>query len=330
MMDGFKGVIGHKEIIEYIKNAIKEDKVSHAYIFNGRKGSGKKTLAKLFAMTLECEEHGEEPCGKCASCLQIKGENHPDVIKVTHEKPNTITVDDIRVQINNTVGIKPYKGPYKIYIMDEANLMSEQAQNALLKTLEEPPAYAIFFLLTENVNTLLDTIKSRCVMLKFRNLQDALIKNYLIETMAVPEYKADICAAFAQGNLGQAIMLVNSEHFNEIKEEVTQLLRNIQEMEMGEVIEAIKRSTTYKLEISDYLDLIMVWYRDILLYKATKEIDKIIFKEETDAIKNQATYYSYEKIEDILEALETAKERLKANVNFELVMELLFLTIKEK
>lgn len=329
-MDGFKGVVGHNDIIEYIKNAIKEDKVSHAYILNGRKGSGKKTMSKLFAMTLECEKADVEPCGECASCIQAKGDNHPDIIKVIHEKPNTITVDDIREQINNTIGIKPYKGPYKIYIIDEADLMTVQAQNALLKTLEEPPAYAVFFLLTENVNVLLDTIKSRCVMLKFRNLQDALIKNYLMETMEVPDYKADICAAFAQGNLGQAIMLVNSEHFGEIKDEAIHLLRNIQNMEMGELIDAIKRITSYKLEISDYLDLIMIWYRDILLYKATKDVDKIIFKEETDVIKEQATYYSYEKIEDILKALEAAKERLKANVNFELVMELLFLTIKEK
>lgn len=328
-MGSFKDVVGHKDIISYIHNAIESDKLSHAYIMNGRRGSGKKTLAKLFAMTLQCERSNADPCGICKSCIQAESGNHPDIIKVTHEKPNTISVDDIREQVGNTVMIKPYKGPYKIYIIDQADLMTVQAQNAMLKTLEEPPAYAMFFLLTENAGVLLDTIKSRCVMLKFRNLQDALVKNYLMETMGVPDYKAEVCAAFAQGNLGQAIMLAGSEHFNEIKDEAIHLLRHINTMEMNEIIDAVKRITAYKLEISDYLDIIMIWYRDVLLYKATNDIDKVIFKDEISAIKEQARVSSYEGVEAILKALDNAKDRLKANVNFELVMELLFLTMKE-
>ena len=328
-MESFKDVVGHKDIIDYIHNAISENKVSHAYIMNGRRGSGKKTLAKLFAMTLTCEKSDQDPCGKCPSCVQASSENHPDIIRVRHEKPNTITVEDIREQVNHTIQIKPYRSTYKIYIIDEADLMTAQAQNALLKTLEEPPSYAVFFLLTENANVLLDTIKSRCVMLKFRNLQDTLIKNYLQDTLEIPDYKAEICAAFAQGNLGQAIMLANSEHFNEIKTEAIHLLKHIEDMEIDELMEAIKRIAAFKLEISDYLDIIMIWYRDILLYKATKEMNKVIFKDEIGTIKERATKISYEKIESILQALDTAKDRLKANVNFELVMELLFLTIKE-
>ena len=100
-MSGFKDVVGHTEIIEYMKNAVKQDKVSHAYILNGPKGSGKKLLAKLFAQELQCENNGDEPCNKCHSCRQAMSGNHPDIIRVTHEKPNSISVDEIRVQIKD-------------------------------------------------------------------------------------------------------------------------------------------------------------------------------------------------------------------------------------
>lgn len=328
-MGSFKNVVGHKDIIKYIQNAVTEDKVSHAYILNGERGSGKKMLANLFAATLLCERKGPDPCNECHSCRQAESGNHPDIIKVTHEKPNSISVDDIREQVNNTIMIKPYQGPYKVYIIPQADMMTTQAQNALLKTIEEPPEYAVIMLLTENADTLLPTINSRCVMLKLRNIKDTLIKKYLMETMQVPDYKADMCTAFAQGNMGRAIMLANSEHFNEIRDEAVQLLKYINEMELSEIVQAVSRITAYKLEINDYLDIIMIWYRDVLLYKATKDMDKVVFKDQIKYIKERAKRSSYEGIELIIESLEKAKARLKANVNFDLVMELLFLTIKE-
>ena len=328
-MGTFKDVVGHKDIINYIRNAVREDKVSHAYILNGERGAGKKMLANLFAATLLCEKGGPDPCNECHSCRQAESGNHPDIIKVTHEKPNSISVDDIREQVNNTIMIKPYQGPYKVYIIPQADMMTTQAQNALLKTIEEPPEYAVIMLLTENADTLLPTINSRCVMLKLRNIKDTLIKKYLMETMQVPDYKADMCTAFAQGNMGRAIMLANSEHFNEIRDEAVQLLKYINEMELSEIVQAVSRITAYKLEINDYLDIIMIWYRDVLLYKATKDMDKVVFKDQLQSIKEQAKRSSYEGIELIIESLEKAKARLKANVNFDLVMELLFLTIKE-
>ena len=328
-MGSFKDVVGHKDILKYISSAVENNRVSHAYILNGERGSGKKMLANLFAMTLLCETGDNEPCGKCHSCKQAESGNHPDIIRVTHEKSNSISVDDIRTQVNNTVDIKPYQGPYKVYIIPQADMMTPQAQNAILKTIEEPPSYAVFLLLTENAETLLPTINSRCVMLKLRNIKDTLIKKYLMENLEIPDYKADMCTAFAQGNMGRAIMLANSDHFNEIREEAVQLLKHISEMELNEIVAAVKNISVYKLEITDYLDIIMIWYRDVLLYKATKEIDKVVFKDQLQSIKEQARKSSYEGIELILESLEKAKARLKANVNFDLVMELLFLTIKE-
>ena len=328
-MSGMKNIVGHTDIIEYMKTAVSQNKVSHAYILNGERGSGKKMLAKLFAQSLQCEAGGEEPCNECHACKQAMSGNHPDIIRVVHEKPNSISVDDIRRQVNDDIQVKPYSGKYKIYIIPEADLMTVQAQNAILKTIEEPPAYAVIFLLAENAESLLPTIRSRCVMLKLRNVKDALVKKYLMEHMQIPDYKADVCTAFAQGNIGRATMLAESEHFNEIKDEALMLLKNIDTMELDETIEAVKRIYAYKLEVVDYFDFMMIWYRDVLIYKATKNIDRMIFSDQLDYIKERAKKSSYEGIETILKALESAKARLKANVNFELVMELLLLTIKE-
>lgn len=328
-MNGFKDVVGHRDIIGYIQDAVQQNKVSHAYILNGQRGSGKKMLAKLFAMTLQCESGKPEPCGECRSCLQANSGNQPDIITVKHEKPASISVDDVRTQVNGDIMIKPYSSPYKIYIIPEADLMTAQAQNAILKTIEEPPEYAVIFLLTENADSLLPTIRSRCVMLKLRNIKDKLVKKYLMEQMQIPDYQADLCAAFAQGNIGRAIMLAKSEHFNEIKEEAIQLLKYIDEMELHEIVSAIKEINKYKLEVADYLDIMTIWYRDVLLYKATKDVGGLVFGDQLKFIKEKAAKSSYEGLETILESIEKAKVRIKANVNFDLLMELMLLTIKE-
>ena len=165
-MKGFDGVVGHQEIISHLQNAIRLGKVSHAYIFGGEHGAGKKLLASLFAMTLQCQEQGVEPCMKCPSCRKALNKNHPDIIYVVHEKPNSIGIDEIRGQLINDVGIRPYESPYKIYIVNDADKLTLQAQNALLKTIEEPPAYAVILLLADNPDALLPTITSRCVLLK--------------------------------------------------------------------------------------------------------------------------------------------------------------------
>ena len=328
-MTGFSDVLGHEQTILHMKHAIEMDKVSHAYIISGEKGSGKKLLADLFARTLQCERKGTEPCMECQSCKQALSLNQPDIIRVIHEKPNTISVEDIRTQINGDIMIRPYSSPYKIYIVDEAEKLSVQAQNALLKTIEEPPAYAVILLLTTNSDSFLPTILSRCIILNLKSVPDDDIRSFLIEKYQIPDYKADICTAFAQGNVGKAIQLASSEDFNEIKNSALQLLNHVKDMELFELMDSVREISNYKLEINDYFDIMMIWYRDVLLYKATSDVNSLIFKDEVYDIKRQASKSSYEGIEFIIKALDKAKRRLNANVNFELVMELLLTTIKE-
>ncbi len=225
--------------------------------------------------------------------------------------------------------IKPYASPYKIYIIDEAEKMNVQAQNALLKTIEEPPAYVVILLLTTNADAFLPTISSRCITLNLKVVPDEEIKKYLMEVYQIPDYQADVCTAFAQGNVGKAIKLASSESFNDIKNAALQLIRRLKDIDLYEMMEAVKQINEYKLEINDYFDIMMIWYRDVLLYKATADVNHLIFKDEIYDIKKSASKSSYEGIEHILEALEKAKTRLNANVNFDLVIELLLLTIKE-
>ena len=339
-MAGFHDILGHEQIIAHLQNAIEEDKVSHAYIFNGPEASGKMMLAEAFAQTLECEKLEDvvknaaqpsdvEPCMECHSCKQAMTKNQPDIIYVRHEKPNTISVDDIRTQVNNDIVIKPYSSRYKIYIIDEAEKMNEQAQNALLKTVEEPPAYAILILLTTNAAAFLQTILSRCVTLNIKAVPDEKIRGYLMRKYQIPDYQADVCVAFAQGNVGKAIQLASSEEFGELKASVLQLMKRLEDIDLYEMTGAVKQIAEYKLSVNDYFDLMMIWFRDVLYLKATNDVDGLIFKDEVYDIKKQAAKRSYQGIETILEALEKAKIRLNANVNFDLVIELLLLTIKE-
>ena len=328
-MAKFTDIIGQEQIKEHLQNALSAKKISHAYIINGEKSSGKEFIAKVFAMALQCEKEGLEPCQECHACKQALSGNQPDIIRVSHEKPNTISVDDIRSQINNDVAIKPYSSPYKIYIVNEAEKMTQQAQNALLKTLEEPPEYAVILLLTANVNALLPTILSRCVVLNMKPVADSQVRAFLMETLQVPDYKADVCVAFARGNIGKAKALASSEDFENIKNEALSLLKYIQDMELYEIVAAVKKISEYKIEINDYFDIMAIWYRDVLLFKATRDANHLVFREELGALRKCAQRSSYEGIETIVNALDTAKRRLDANVNFDLTMELLFLTIQE-
>lgn len=328
-MAGFRDIIGHEQIIEHFQNAIGMDKVSHSYILNGQRLSGKKMLAEAFAMALQCEKQGTEGCMECRSCKQAVSHNHPDIIYLVHEKPNTISVDDIRRQINQDVAVKPYASPYKIYIVDEAEKMNLQAQNALLKTIEEPPAYVVILLLTTNADIFLPTILSRCIRLNLKPAANEKIRSYLMKNLQIPDYQADISTAFAQGNVGKAIQLASSEHFNELKESAIQLMKRLKDIDVYEMGEAVKQISEYKMSVNDYFDIMLVWYRDVLMYKATMDINGLIFKEQVYDIKKQASHSSYHGIQEILKALDKAKTRLNANVNFDIVIELLLLTMKE-
>lgn len=327
---GFKEIVGHEDIIAHFKSSIETGNVGHAYIISGDAGSGKKALAYAFADTLECEAGGTEPCGNCQSCLQISTGNYPDIITVTHEKPNLISVDEVREQLVNTVDVKPYKGKYKIYVIPDAELLNVQAQNAILKTIEEPPAYAVILLLTTNLDKLLETVQSRCLKLQTKPIRERDVLAYLTNVMGLTKEKAYFCLDFAQGNLGKAIKLAGNEEYAEIVDSVVNVLTHIGDMDVETLGKAVKDIEQFKMSMNDYMDLMMMWYRDAMMIKITGNVDKILFKNEFSTLKKQAGKLTFKSIEDKINAIAKAEQRLLANANFEVTIELLLLTLKEE
>ena len=251
------------------------------------------------------------------------------MIYVSHEKPGSIGVDDIRSQINDTVAIRPYSSKYKIYIVNEAEKMTGQAQNALLKTIEEPPAYVVILLLTTNQELFLPTILSRCVQMNLKPLRDGDIKTYLVQKEKISEDKAEVYAAFARGNLGKAVHLAESEEFQAVYQTMLALLKHLRSMDIAELMETIRKLKDDNLNLDECLDFMQLWYRDVLMFKVTKDMNLLIFKEEYSAINDMSKNSSYQGLEAVLESIEKARARLRANVNMELVMELMLLVMKE-
>ncbi len=329
-MANFKDIIGQESIKKHLQTAIKTGNLSHAYIINGEYGSGRQTIASALAKTIQCQSKTDDTdaCGVCTSCKQAESHNHPDIKYITHDK-TSISVNDIREQLNNDISIKPYSSEYKIYIIPDANKMTEQAQNALLKTIEEPPVYAIIILLTENCDSLLPTIRSRCVTLTMNPVEKDKICTYLENKFQLEPEQAQIAANYCQGNIGKAIRFASSSDFIEMKNQVLKLLKNLDSMDIASIMDTIKEFSTHKNDINDYLDLMLLWYRDVLMFKVTKDANLLLYSDEYSAISEQATKRDYENIENIIAAIDKAKVRLKANVNFDVTIELMILAMKD-
>lgn len=327
-------ILGQNHIMMHFENAIKMGKLSHAYIINGEESSGKMALARRFAKALQCDKnagqsHTGEACGQCKSCRQTDSGNQPDIKYITYDKSG-IGVDEIREQINEDIDIKPYSSRYKIYIIPDSEKMTVQAQNALLKTIEEPPEYAILILLTTNADTFLQTILSRCVLLNIRPVKEITIKNYLMSQYGIGDYEAKVAATFSGGNPGKAVKLATSEDFQELKAQVKNAIISLQDGGMDTVSVAVKKASEWKKRMEEYFSLMRIWFRDVLFYKATKNREGMIFQDDYMEIEKIAQRCSYFDIDIILKSVEQAQSRIHSNVNFDMAMEILFLAIKER
>ena len=339
----FAEIVGQEDAKKLLKNAVISGNHSHAYILSGEKGSGKMMLAEAFATMLQCENPSDDACMECHSCKQSLSRNNPDIIYVTREEGKAnIGVDVVREKIVNDVDIKPYSNKYKIYIVDEAERMNQQAQNAILKTIEEPPEYAIIILLTANHNAFLQTILSRCVLIQMKSVDTESIKNILKNKYETVDYQANMVASFAQGNVGKAIALATDSSFNDVKNRVVSLCKKagkMEEIQIADEVKAIKEENDAdkkndnpdKFEgfMDQMLDLITLWFKDVLLYKATMNDNLMLFKEDSFDIHQQANDCTYNGLNNIIDAIAETRARLNANVNFELTIMLLINAIKE-
>ena len=321
-----KEIWGQERVLSSLRGAIRQGHVSHAYLFLGSAGMGKKTIADYFAKTLQCEAGGEEPCGHCKSCMAFSSGNHPDVIYVRPEK-KTLGVEDIRSQIGETVDLKQYRYRYKIYIVEDADLMTVQAQNAFLKTLEEPPAQVVFLLLAQRESVFLPTILSRVVRMKLQPLSDAEVARYLLENTALAQQEAAIYASYAQGSIGRALELMEDTSFQQMRQEVLEKLAALPAVSLAEALQYAKEWEKYKNE-PRFLDIIYLWYRDILAAKLLMEENSLIQKDQRNQIFQAAGRMCAAEAAKKASAVWEAKKSLVQNGNFRLTLEVMLMKLK--
>lgn len=327
-MYSFQKIIGHKTVKEHLIEGIRNKHLSHAYIFEGDDGVGKLLTACTFAAALQCREGGAEPCGKCISCLQMESGNQPDVTLVTHEK-SVIAVGDIRESICVPMTVRPYAGPYRIFIVDEAEKMNEQAQNALLKTLEEPPEYGIIILLTNNREAFLPTILSRSVVLDFLPVPDDELIPYLMEEAQIPDYRARLACAFAGGSPGKALACAASEDFRRRKELAAGLMQSLPDMGDERMAVTARSLAGKKEDLDDILGLMEIWLRDLMYVKAAGKKAVPMYQQEEGALVAQAARISFEGIRKLQEELDSLQAKRKANVTLEPAVWLMLMHMKE-
>ena len=323
----FDSILGNEQIKEHLNKAVQKGKVSHSYILSGEEGLGKNLFARAFARLLLCEGDHTSSC-TCHACKQVLSGNHPDLIYVRKGDKTIVSVDTIREELNETIQVRPYQSNYKIYVVDEAEKMTPQAQNALLKTLEEPPAYAVILLLTTNKTSFLQTILSRSVVLNLKVLSDGEIEEEL-KSRGLDEDKIGTIVKFARGNLGKALKLASSDDFSQMVADILFLLKNIRRMPADEMIDQVEKICAYNFEVAEVLDFMQMWFRDVLIFKAERDVNLLVFGEEYVAIRDQAAESAFNGINRIIEAIDVARVRLNANVRKEQVLELLLETIKE-
>lgn len=325
----FDEIYGNENIIKSLKNSIKNSTISNAYIFDGAEKTGKETIAKCFAKLIQCQESSTSPCKKCASCLSFDNGNNPDIIYLKSDK-KTIGIEEIREKIIKNVDIKPFNFKYKIFIIKDAHKMTIQAQNAILKTMEEPPSYVVFLLLSKNYNLFLPTILSRCILFKIKPINLNLIEKYLQNsTEEFDKKNIDIYVAYSEGSIGKAMQIATSKEFFEIRKLTIEEITFLEEKDLIQMYDLINKFENYKENIQDILDIFLLTYRDCLIYKKFNSFEKVIQKD----IKNLILDLSKMSIKNLInkiEAILNTKLYLQQNANFNMAMECLFLKLKEK
>ena len=297
----FDEVAGQKHIIRTLRNALANNKIAHAYLFCGPRGTGKTTMAKLLAKALNCEEGFGHQCNKCSNCFEIIEGSHPDVIEIDAASNNG--VEQVRDLIDK-VNYLPIKGKYKVYIIDEVHMMTDNAFNALLKTLEEPPAHVIFILATTEPHEIIPTILSRCQRYDFTKVADADIEERMITVLQKEGVEYDKAAvraiiSLADGGMRDALSILDqilAYSNNSLKVEdvysIFGLISNkekvglIQDINAGDIsatLEKVKNFSEGGIDIARLTQDILEILKDVLIYKKTKKVDELTTLNQSDA-----------------------------------------------
>ena len=293
----FEGIIGNDKIKQELINSVNSNKCSHSYLFVGTSGIGKKLIAREFAKMILCETD-EKYCNKCKSCLEFDSGNNPDFQEIVPDGSN-VKIDQIR-QMQAKVFESPIISEKKVYIIDDADLMTKEAQNCLLKTLEEPPEFATIILVGSNESKFLSTIKSRCITIKFEDITKKDINNFLKESFPQENISNNIIEA-ANGSIGKAIALKDKQELYASIDKIFNNIENLDLIDTLNIADIIYKSQEDKYDILEYIN--------IILYKKAK---------------NDLRYIN------TINIVEETKKRLKANSNYNMTIDNLIMTIWEE
>ena len=293
----FEQIIGNEKIQELLKNAIKNSKTSHSYLFIGTEGIGKKLIAQEFSKALLCLGDPKY-CNTCKSCIEFDSQNNPD-FNIIEPDGNSIKIEQIR-EIQRKVAEKPIISSKKIYIINDSDKMTTEAQNCLLKTLEEPPEYITIILIGTNENAFLSTIKSRCTIIHFQDIPEDKIQKYLSEKEGIQIHDPYILKAFG-GSIGKAIQLQDKQ------EQYTQI---------QQILVSLKN-----------MDIIEIFQKSQILYDSKEEITNLLQYINTSLLELAKQDYRYT---NCIQIVENTKKRLQSNANYDMSIDNMLLQMKEE
>lgn len=327
-MQAFKDILGHEDAKSYFIKTLKKNKLSHSYLFEGPYGVGKNSFAIELAKLIMCEKSDEEkPCNTCNTCHMINVGTHPDVTII--EKDTKVTkIESIRNNIVREMDTKPYQSEHKIVIVKAADTITVEGQNAMLKTIEEPPSYGIIILVCENTARLLPTIKSRCIMVRFNALSTEEITAYLRRNSIQAE-KWELFAKLSEGSIGVLKDILSDEQYLEIRRQSISHLEKLDRSDLIEVYDLVKELTDQKEQLEKTLEFWLLWYRDIAVLKATKT-NNLYYIDYQKQLLDMAHKLTYNKVSDNIDHIKSALLDIKQNIYHTFVIENLLLKMKER
>ena len=327
---------GHESLLRQIDKSIRAGRYAHAYLLVGPAHVGKKTLAINMAQAVNCSSPEDGPCGKCSQCTRIAASQHPDVVVIgvqrgEEEGParKEIGIDSVR-EVHHQANLKPYQGSHRVYIFDGAEHMSDEAANALLKTLEEPPPQVMIILLTTQEEALLPTIRSRCRRLELKPLPVADVTRELVGTHSIDEERAEVLARLSMGRLGWALSAVDNPSIMEERGEELGRIAHLPQARLQERFSyASDLASLYsrnREEGREVLYLWLRWWRDLLLIKegAEKFVHNVDYIE---TLQITSSEYDTVKLVGFIQAILRTLEALEDNANPRLALEVMMLSL---